>query len=313
MPTPAVQRLGHDILCLDADYIAPGLACFYLIRGGDEYAVIETGTAHSLALLQDCLREEGIEATQLRYVVPTHAHLDHAGGAGAIMAAFPDATLLAHPSAARHLIDPSRLVSSSIEVYGERAFARLYGEIQPIPGERVHTLEDRQQFEVGDRVLEARHTRGHANHHLCLWDATRRGWFTGDMFGVCYREFRLADGPFVAPSTTPTQFDPEAFIQSLDLLASYGPERLYLTHFGELGWEQSARELLQQQVMHYPELARQTGNDVGALSEALIEYTWAQLGSRVPDDQRARIAERIAADMNLNAQGLSIWLRRQAA
>ena len=313
MPTPAVQRLGHDIQCLDADYMAPGLACFYLIRGGDEYAVIETGTAYSLGRLQECLREEGIDAARLRYVVPTHAHLDHAGGAGAIMAAFPEATLLAHPSAARHLIDPSRLVASSIEVYGERAFARLYGEIRPIPAERVLTLEDRQQFELGGRVLEARHTRGHANHHLCLWDAASRGWFTGDMFGVCYPEFRLPDGPFVMPSTTPTQFDPEAFIESLDLLASYGPRRLYLTHFGELGWEQKARELLQQQVMHYPELARQVGTDVEALSEALVEYTWAQLAARVPDDQRPSIAERIAADMGLNAQGLSIWLRRQAA
>ncbi len=313
MSVPAVQYLDHDIVCLDAGYISPGLACFYLVCGGDDYAVVETGTSHSVQVLNDFIAGEGIDPGRLRYVVPTHAHLDHAGGAGAIMAAYPDATLLAHPSAARHLIDPSRLVASSVEVYGERAFKHLYGEILPISAERVQVLEDGQRFQLGDRQLEARHTRGHANHHLCLWDPHSRGWFSGDMFGVCYPEFRLPGGPFVLPSTTPTQFDPEAFVASLDLLASYGPSRLYLTHFGELPWEESARQLLVQQVREYPRLAQSAGADVAAVTGALTEYTWELLEPRVPHANRDRIRERISADIGLNAQGLSIWLQRQAA
>lgn len=308
-----VQRLSHDVFCLDANYVAPGLACFYLIRGGDDYAVIETGTANSLPVLEHCLERENISASQLKYVVPTHAHLDHAGGAGAIMEAYPQATMLAHPSALRHLVDPSRLVASSKQVYGEEAFLRLYGEIKPVPGGRARALADGESFTLGDRQILARHTPGHADHHLCLWDERSSGWFTGDMFGVCYPSFRFESANFVMPSTTPTQFDPRAFEESLGLLAAAAPERLYLTHFGELPFRDEALQLLKEQVRHYAELARQTGSDVAALASALHEYTLAKLGEYVPAAEARKVAELLGTDVSLNAQGLSIWLQRQAA
>ena len=133
------------------------------------------------------------------------------------------------------------------------------------------------------------------------------------MFGVCYPEFRLPGGPFVLPSTTPTQFDPAAFVDSLDLLADYSPEKLYLTHFGELAWAEASRQLLLRQVKRYPELAREAGADVAALTETLTDYTWGELGPMVPEQSRERVRERLLSDLGLNAQGLSIWLQRQAA
>jgi len=145
------RRLPGGISCIDAAYVAPGVACFYLVEGAGEYALVETGTAHSLPNLLTTLTDLGIARDQLRYVVPTHVHLDHAGAAGLYLREFPRAELLVHPRGARHLIDPGKLVASAIGVYGEESFRDLYGEIVPAPAERVRTLADGERFEVGGR------------------------------------------------------------------------------------------------------------------------------------------------------------------
>jgi glyoxylase-like metal-dependent hydrolase (beta-lactamase superfamily II) len=311
MTTVSCQSLAHDITCLDALYTAPGMACFYLVGGDDEYAVIETGTSHSVPVLLEFLSAQGIERSQLRYVVPTHAHLDHAGGAGAIMQACPEARLLAHPSAAGHLVEPARLLASARAVYGEAAFARLYGEVQPIPAERVDALEDGARFALGTRQFEVRHTRGHANHHFCVWDERSRGWFSGDMFGLCYADWRFPGQAFVMPSTTPTQFDPAAFAESLALLASYGPDRLYLTHYGELAWSDSSCQALAVQVAHYAQLATDTGPDEEALQRALLDYTLPLIRQLAPVIDQDSLLPRLVPDLQLNAQGLKVWLQRR--
>jgi glyoxylase-like metal-dependent hydrolase (beta-lactamase superfamily II) len=158
------------------------------------------------------LAEKQLAPEQVRYVIPTHVHLDHAGGAGSMMAAFPNAELLIHPRGARHMIDPERLIASAMEVYGEPKFRHLYGEILPIDPQRVVEMEDGESVNLGGRLLEFRHTRGHANHHFCVWDKTSRGWFSGDMFGISYPWCRFPRGDYVFPATTPTQFDPEDFL-----------------------------------------------------------------------------------------------------
>ena len=310
MTTVPCQQLAHDIACLDALYMAPGMACFYLVRGDDEYAVIETGTSHSVPGLLDYLARQGIERQQLRYVIPTHAHLDHAGGAAAIMQACPEARLLAHPSAARHLIDPGRLLASARAVYGEKVFAQLYGDIKPITEERVDALEDGACFALGTRQFEVRHTRGHANHHFCIWDERSRAWFSGDMFGISYPDWRFPQGAFVMPTTTPTQFDPVAFAESLALLASYRPDRLYLTHYGELAWTDSHRAALDEQVAHYAQLAAQTGPDEQLLQEALLDYTLPLIRQLAPTVDQHSLRQRLEPDLQLNAQGLKVWLQR---
>ena len=107
------------------------------------------------------------------------------------------------------MIDPARLVAASRVVYGDEQFAQLYGEIVPVDPGRVVEVEDGAVFALGDRDLAFRHTRGHADHHMCIWDALSSGWFSGDMFGVSYQHFRRAGGDYVMPATTPTQFRPE--------------------------------------------------------------------------------------------------------
>lgn len=307
--------LAHGITCIDAGYVDSGMACFYLLGRDGEYAVIETGTSHSLQALKDCLHSKGIADEQLRYVIPTHVHLDHAGGAGTIMDRFPLATLLVHPRGARHLVDPTRLVASSEAVYGKKAFERMYGQITPVPEDRVVEVPDGGTVELGHSTLEFRHTRGHADHHFCIWDALSRGWFTGDMFGISYQFLRLATGNFVFPATTPTQFNPELFTESVRLLESYSPQWMYLTHFGELAYTPSAGELLLSQVSAYAELAPLHASDHEAMKAAILACTRAAARRQMPEQEHEldALTGRLAWDMELNAQGLAVWLQKTGA
>ncbi|MHA7816944.1 MAG: MBL fold metallo-hydrolase [Pseudohaliea sp.] len=303
------RRLPGGITCIDAGYVAPGTACFYLVEGDGEVAVVETGTTHSLPNLLATLNDLGIERDQLRYVVPTHVHLDHAGAAGLYLREFPRAELLVHPRGARHLIDPGKLVASAVGVYGEDSFRALYGEIVPAPAERVRTLEDGEWFEVGGRRLEAVHLRGHAEHHFCLWDEATRGWFSGDMFGISYAYLRLPAGAFVLPATTPTQFDPPAYRESVRTLAGRDPAWLYLTHYGALAFDPAQADLLCDQLRVYETLGSLQDDD---LDRALHRCTETALRTLVNDESARFLAGELHMDLALNAQGIA-WRARQLA
>lgn len=306
------QSLGHGITCIDADYIRPGLACFYLLGEAGDYVLIETGTSHSLDNLEKVMRAQGLAPAQIRYVIPTHVHLDHAGGAGAMMARFPAAQLVIHPRGARHMADPRRLADSAREVYGEARFSQLYGEILPVPEERMLVAEDGAGIDLGGRRLEIRHTRGHADHHFCIWDQASRGWFSGDSFGISYPWFRFPGGDYLLPATTPTQFDPVALQQTFILLESYGPGRFFLTHSGELTYRSHLLPLLSRQVAGYCRLATLLGDDLPSLRRALVEYSLDEMRAFAPHCSEDELRAMLSFDADLNAQGLAEWHRRQA-
>ena len=309
--SPGMQ-LGFGITCIDANYIRPGMACFYLMEQDGECAIIETGTSHSVANLEQVMAAKALAPEQVRYVIPTHVHLDHAGGAGAMMAAFPNAQLLIHPRGARHMVDPGRLVASSQQVYGEKRFRELYGEILPIAENRIRAMEDGETINLGERQLEIRHTRGHADHHFCVWDEMSRGWFSGDMFGISYPWFRFPAGDFLIPTTTPTQFNPEAYLASLELLGSYQPQRIYLTHYGELAYTRKLTDALLQQLASYRDLAPYHAGDKVGLERALSDYSLGLLQEFDTSAPEAELRKLLAFDMDLNAQGLGVWLQRSA-
>ncbi len=308
-----VADLGFGISCIDAQYMKPGVACFYLLERQGECAVIETGTVHSVPLLESLLARRGLAAEQVRYVIPTHVHLDHAGGAGLMMARFPNARLLVHPRGARHLVDPERLVNASKLVYGDERFEELYGEIVAAPRERVVEVEDGAEFQLGDGSLLLRHTPGHADHHFSVWDAVSRGWFSGDIFGISYSWFRTPGGDFVMPATTPTQFRPAEYASSLDLLAAMQPERIFLTHYGELAYSKAAHRMLLEQIEAYLPMAREHGGDPETLEGAIIDYSLDYLARLNPGEDMSPLREPLRHDADLNAQGLAAWYQREAA
>ncbi|TDG12083.1 MBL fold metallo-hydrolase [Seongchinamella unica] len=313
MEPPVTESLGFGITRIDAGYIEPGTASFYLLQAGTECAVIDTGTVHGLPPLLRLLQDREISPGRVRYVIPTHVHLDHAGGAGLMMQHFPEAKLVVHPRGARHLIDPQKLVSASRQVFGEARFDRLYGDIVPVPEGRVIAAEDGHPLDLGGRELVLRHTPGHADHHLCVWDKVSRGWFSGDVFGLSYQWFRTARADYCMPTTTPSQFRPEALKKSIDLLAAASPERIFLTHYSELAYSDRLRQSLQEQIDHYVVLAAEHGGQVPQLEEAIIDYSLECFSALNPGMEVAELRERFRHDAQLNAQGLAYWHNRQLA
>jgi glyoxylase-like metal-dependent hydrolase (beta-lactamase superfamily II) len=197
---------------------------------GDECAFVETHTTHAQPRLLAALAAHGLRPEQVRWIVVTHAHLDHAGGAGALLARCPNATLLAHPRAARHLVDPARLVASATQVYGAARFAELYGHIEPAPAARVRALEDGETFDLGDATLRALHTAGHAKHHFVVDDPATATVYTGDAFGLVYPALQ-ARGLFALASTSPTDFDAADARASIDRIVALGERSACLTHY----------------------------------------------------------------------------------
>ncbi|NQX88310.1 MAG: MBL fold metallo-hydrolase [Halioglobus sp.] len=312
MVAPLCQAMGFGITCIDAMYVKPGVACLYLLEQGDDCAIVETGTCLSIPYLRMVLKDRGITPAQVRYVIPTHVHLDHAGGAGAMLQAFPKAELLVHPRGSRHLIDPGRLVTGAKQVYGKALFDELYGPIQPAEADRVREMEDGDSISFAGRDLVFRHTRGHAEHHFCIWDEKSSGWFSGDMFGVSYPWCRGIGEDFVFPSTTPNQFDPEAFVVSLRLLDSYQPKRMYMTHFGALSYQDGKAQLLLEQLESHCDLAVAYGEDRDYLQERLMSSTIERLREIDPDGDEQLWRSELGFDMQLNALGLQDWLQRVA-
>jgi glyoxylase-like metal-dependent hydrolase (beta-lactamase superfamily II) len=196
----------NDVLhTVDCDYLGAEFACAYLRVSGGEAAVIETNTSHAAPKILAALDAAGVARESVRYVVITHIHLDHAGGAHALMRALPHATLLAHPRAARHAIDPSRIVAGATAVYGAARFAELYGEVLPIDAARVRAMDDDSEVPFGAGALRFLHTRGHANHHMVVHDPQRDTVFTGDAFGLVYPALQRAER-FIFPSTSSRTF-----------------------------------------------------------------------------------------------------------
>ncbi|MBN8494660.1 MAG: MBL fold metallo-hydrolase, partial [Burkholderiales bacterium] len=231
---PFASALGAGIWCIDTGYHRPHYDAAYLMVDDGRAAFIDTGTNHAVPRLLGTLQALGLAVDAVDWVIPTHVHLDHAGGAGLLMQALPHARMLLHPRGLRHLADPSALQQAVLDIYGAEAVARDYGTLQPVDPVRITTTEDGTTVRLGQRTLAFAHTPGHALHHHCVWDEASGGWFTGDTFGVSYREFDTARGPWMIAISTPVQFDPPALRDSIARLLQQQPRAMYLTHYGRV-------------------------------------------------------------------------------
>jgi glyoxylase-like metal-dependent hydrolase (beta-lactamase superfamily II) len=306
-------RHPHGVTAVDTDYIRPGLAASHVIEHAGRAAFVDVGTNHSVPLLLAALAELGIARSAVEWVLLTHVHLDHAGGAGALLRELPNARAVIHPRGAPHMADPSRLVAASMAVYGEALYRELYGELVPIPRERMLIMEDGQRLDLAGRELLLVNTPGHALHHYSVVDRAHAAVFTGDTFGLSYRELDTAAGAFVVPTTSPSQFDPEQLVASIDRLLGYSPEAAYLMHYSRVTGLPRIGESLKSQVRELAALAQRHADapDPEAAIRAQMRSRWLALarqhGITLSD---ARIDEVLGKDLDLNAQGLVAWLAR---
>ncbi len=303
-------ELEHNIYLLDAHYMHSGVACVYLMRRGNEIAIIETGTAHTVPHILQALEEIGCSKEDVRYVIPTHIHLDHAGGAGALMEQCPHAQLLVHPRGAPHMINPEKLQAGTVAVYGADKFNRLYGKLQPVSADRVTEVPDGFELDFNGSRLSFLHTPGHALHHFCIHDSASRGIFTGDTFGLCYPNLSQDGQPFIFATTTPVHFSPDDMLASIDRLMALQPALMYLTHFGSIKPTSTLVSLLKKSILAFKDIAlKQQQNQTdrqAAIEQALMKWLLDELGAE-PD---GKAESWLANDVQLNAQGLEVWLQR---
>jgi glyoxylase-like metal-dependent hydrolase (beta-lactamase superfamily II) len=314
-PLPAfVEALSHGIYAIDTGFHRPRFDAAYLIVERGRAAFVDTGTNFGVPRLLDALSALGLAPDDVDAVIPTHVHLDHAGGVGRLMQALPRATCWVHERGLRHLVDPSALVQGALAVYGQAEMDRSYGQLVPVDAARVRATTDGLTIDFAGRPLLVADTPGHARHHHCIWDEASRGWFTGDTFGLSYREFdHPTRGAWVLPTSTPVQFEPELLRASVQRLLARDPQWIYLTHFGRVGDVQRLGALLLSLIDEMVALGlrhRQADDRHARLRQGLATIYAASLeahGSSRPDAR-----ELLELDIELNAQGMAAWLDRAA-
>jgi glyoxylase-like metal-dependent hydrolase (beta-lactamase superfamily II) len=311
---PTLYRHPHGITAVDAEYLYSGHAAAHIIVDGGRAAFVDVGTNDSVPYLLAALEELGVPRAAVDYVLLTHVHLDHAGGAGALMRELPHAQAVLHPRGAPHMIDPTRLIAGSKQVYGEEAYARLYGELVPIPPQRVRVVADGERLRLGARELELLHSPGHAQHHYVIVDEAHASIFSGDTFGISYRLLDTAAGVFIMPSTTPSQFDPGQHLASIDRMLAYAPESMYLMHFSRVTGVPHLAEILKAQIREFARIARAHADDADphpGIRTAMLAHWVSLLRLQGSTLAAADIEKALSGDLELNTQGLIAWLKRE--
>ena len=306
-----VMNVVDGISVIDSEYYSKDFAAIYLLKQKNKVAIIETGTNYSVPLVKGALANIGLSFSDVSYIIPTHVHLDHAGGAGLLMKQCQNATLVVHPRGARHLIDPNKLVAGAKAVYGEEKFIEYYGEIIPIDSHKVIEADDNFILDFDGRELKFIDTPGHAKHHFCIWDKDTKSMFTGDTFGISYRDLDMDSEVYIFPSTSPVQFDPDALIKSINRIMEFRPERVCLTHFSAIRPTQEIADQLIDGIHFVSNLTEKYISHKDAESiifNEMMSYFLNGLG-KIGNQDKDYCTERIELDVKINTQGLIYWLQ----
>ncbi|MFH0913680.1 MAG: MBL fold metallo-hydrolase [Chloroflexota bacterium] len=241
----------------------------------EKKALVETGPAVCAPYVLEGIREAGFRREEIAYVIVTHIHLDHSGGVGVLLRSLPQAQVIAHYRGAKHLIDPARLVASTIETSGKSVMEQYYGEVLPVPAERVRAVKDGDTLRLSDKqVLTFLDTPGHAPHELCIVESRNKGVFSGDAVGLL-----VGEGRVLIAAHPPPNFDLEAALRTIDRLLKLKPSRIYFSHFG-------ASERAEETLLHAREKLQ----------------TWAAIGEKAikegsPEEAVARMVQEVAPDL----------------
>ena len=309
--------MSDSIITIDCHYGGEGYACAYLIVENGRVAFVDTNTVHAMPYLMAALDSASIGCDAVDYVIVTHIHLDHAGGAAPLMKACPNATLLCHPRAKRYLANPARLVAAVKQVYGNEVFERLYGTIEPIDDARIHAVDDDERIQFGGRTWRFLHTLGHATHHICIHDSASNGVFTGDSFGLYY-EWMTRDPmrPFVMCLSTPTEFDAAESRKTVERLLALNADSAYVGHFGKLPNMRAAAPILLNSIEAFERIERDAaktrleGDDLLRFCRERVEVVASSIFQECGVEPELRRKVRIDGDVLINARGLAHNARR---
>ncbi|MGY4706339.1 MBL fold metallo-hydrolase [Candidatus Bipolaricaulota sp. J31] len=294
-----LKKLREGLWLLDTHQFGiPRYGGVYILREGDEAALVETGTSLASSLVLRALEELGISREGVTTIFLTHIHLDHGGGTGTLVRELPAARVVVHERGAKHLVDPTRLLESVREAVGEDRFP-LYGTALPIPPERLEPVGEERVFRVGTLGVVAIPTPGHAPHHLCYFLPGTGELFTGDAAGL-YLEGRLY------PTTPPPSFDLERALETLDRLIALAPKVLLYTHFGPGERPEALLREYEGFLRWWVERAREaldsTGDEEKALKALLSDPAISRYAYR---------GDRDRAELSMNIRGVLRYLSRR--
>lgn len=304
----------NGVWSLDSGYFRDSFDAVHLIEDNGELAIVDTGTQYSVPRILQAIKNLGLTPKDVRYILLTHVHLDHAGGAGLLAEHCPQARVVVHPRGVRHLVDPSKLWQAVCQVYTQEVAERDYGGMAPISRTSILEATEDLSLKLGARKIHFWDAPGHALHHVFIVDEGSNAIFTGDTFGISYRELDSAQGAFTFVTSSPSQFDPATHRASVQRVIQANPKAVYLTHYSELRQVQAAGEALLEQIEAYAELAKRHShreNDrataiMADLQELLFQQIHAH-GSPLSQDELKTL---LALDLRLNADGLVCWLDR---
>ncbi|HEY0872777.1 MAG TPA: MBL fold metallo-hydrolase [Vicinamibacterales bacterium] len=224
MTKPLATGLDYvDLLFLGrTDIIATAI-----LRNSGGVALIDPGPSTTIETLRAALGQKGIEITEVRQLLLTHIHLDHAGASGTLVKENPSIEVFVHERGAPHMADPAKLLASATRLYGEEDMQRLWGEFLPVPAANLRPLKGGETIVAGGRELEVAYTPGHASHHVSYFDRASRVAFVGDTAGI-----RRGEGRYVLPPTPPPDIDLEVWRESEARILAWDPDTLFMTHFG---------------------------------------------------------------------------------
>jgi glyoxylase-like metal-dependent hydrolase (beta-lactamase superfamily II) len=284
----------------------PQLIATAVLHGTAGVALVDPGPSTTLKTLESALRQKAIEFADVRQILLTHIHLDHAGATGAIVRQHPHIEVFVHARGAPHLADPTKLLASAGRLYGED-MDRLWGEVLPVAADRIRPLEGGETVSVAGREIAVEYTPGHANHHVCFLDVASRVAFVGDTAGI-----RRASGNYVLPPTPPPDIDLELWRASAARILAWDPDTLFLTHFGPYQGARQQFEGLFEHLTDWSRLARRLLADA-SLDDAQRRQQFVDAALL---DLRRRVGVSEAEDYNragglhYSWQGLARYLRR---
>ncbi|MGL1890421.1 MAG: MBL fold metallo-hydrolase [Spirochaetaceae bacterium] len=300
-----------EVDLIDSELIRKKFAGTYLVKGGNSFALIEVSTSHAIPLILERLKKLKIDIEQIKYIFITHIHLDHASGAGGLLRELPNAELVVHPAGAKHMADPSKLIAGAEAVYGKDVVEKDYGQILPIPTDRIIECSDMQEFQLGDRVLTTLFTPGHARHHISIFDNKYSGMFTGDSFGLSYPEMDVDNRRFYQPTTTPTAFEFDKMLNSLKKMIDLNPNRVYFTHYGISNKPKEMEEQITKRLYDYKSMVEDldplSKNRIYDMEQKLGEYYLQEAKEHGSVLDKNKILKLFEIDIKLNAMGLIIW------
>ncbi len=313
MPESSLRMTAHGdgITAIDTDLLRPYFDASHLVVESGRAAFIDCGVNASVPLLLAALRNKDVDPADVDYLLLTHVHLDHAGGAGLLMQSLPNAKAVLHPRGAPHMIDPPKLIKGAQAVYGEEEYFRQYGDIVAIPEERVIVAEDGQVFSLAGRALHSVYTEGHARHHHCFHDPASGSVFTGDSFGLSYRELDTDKGEFIYPTTTPVHFDPPEAHKAIDRIMGFAPRQLFLTHYSRISDLDRLANDLHRRIDDFVDLVTRHADDdnrTDAVHASMYDYFIDEIREHGFTGSDEEIREVVGKDVILNTMGLEFWL-----